>query len=118
MPAVPMTTVSVARALVALLLVGIGLVCWSAAGVADQLAVRHERLATFQGIDPAPEAWWRTSLERVLDPGKTPTFFTSADYWAGRYDATRNARSNTYPPCAPNAPRRSSSSAAAPPIGS
>jgi hypothetical protein len=78
----------VARIVLSLILIGTGVLCWTAASVADDLARRHERIATLQVIDSPSASRWRAYGERLVNV--TLGAFSpsqSADYWAGRYEA-------------------------------
>lgn len=74
--------------LAAFLIVG-GLVCWSAAGIADDLATRHERIATLRydtGEAGDIRDSWRALLMLAVDPDVIHHAAT-ANYWQARYDA-------------------------------
>jgi len=83
-------TLSITRFLVALLFVGVGLACWLGAGIADDLAMRHEGLATLQPIEPAPPGRLQGPIERLVTSNQDAAPIV-ADYWAGRYDAVRSS---------------------------
>lgn len=67
------------------LLVAAGVMAWAAAGLADTLAVRHERIATFGDPGDAALSGWRARLVGLVDLGGASAI--AADYWQGRYDA-------------------------------
>jgi hypothetical protein len=62
-----------------------GFVSWMAAGVAQDLAVRHERMATFGQPAQAAGRWTRTIEGLLESDGLLPP--AAADYWGGNYAA-------------------------------
>jgi hypothetical protein len=79
-------TLPIARLLLALALFVSGIGLWNAAGVALDLATRHEQSALLQDDALPRPSRWRASLERVLDPTTGPHRL-ARDYWNARYDA-------------------------------
>lgn len=97
-----MKATTVGRLLVALAAIALGVVCWFAAGIAEGLAVSHERLATLRADESSPPGRWRTFIEGVLDPQRTTTasILVAGDYWAGRYDSLSADTDKTDDPAA------------------
>ncbi len=84
----PMTP-TIGRLILAALLMSGGLLCRSAAGIADDLATRHERIATLRfdtAEDPDVSGSWLASLTIAVDPDVLHHWATE-DYWLLRYDA-------------------------------
>ena len=81
-------TIPVTRLLLALLLLAAGLACWVAAGVADDLATRHERRATLQTSGAVTAGRARARVERLLDTNQPRAAEAAVvdEYWAGRYE--------------------------------
>ena len=91
-----MTSITtLARVLLATVLLGAAFVLWSASGTANDLAGRHERIATFRDQTPGGEARgaWRSALERSIDREAVHDTATR-DYWHGRYEALTSATSS------------------------
>lgn len=81
------TITTAARLLVATLLIGAALALWSASGLAEDLAGRHERIATFHDTSSeatSPRAWTQW-LQDALDRESVHEASTR-DYWHRRYD--------------------------------
>jgi hypothetical protein len=67
-----------------------GFISWMAAGVAEDLAVRYERLATFGEPPAAAAGRWTRAVEGLLDRGGSlPP--AAGDYWRGKYAAAASA---------------------------
>lgn len=81
-----------ARVLLAALLIGAAVMLWSWSGLADDLAGRHELIATFRGSAPdnsATRPWTRLILTSI-DSGSVHEAST-LDYWHRRYDTLTTA---------------------------
>ena len=78
----------ITRFLCAFILILAGAVCWNAAGVADDLAGRHELRATLQDETPVPSNRWRDVMARAVSAGIPGDAGVEAqnDYWQHRYD--------------------------------
>jgi hypothetical protein len=88
-----MTTTPITSLVLALLLLIAGALSWAAAGVADDLSTRHERLATFADPQIPARGRWTTALEAVLDPdGSTQS--ATVGYWRGNYAAAQSEQSS------------------------
>jgi hypothetical protein len=77
------------RVLLAGILLMAALALWNASTIADDLARRHEQIATFGAPDSEEgrnACWWTSMLRRMLDPAAVHEAATR-DYWLGRYDA-------------------------------
>jgi hypothetical protein len=78
----------VARLLLASLLIGAALIVWSASGLADDLANRHQQIATFRDSAPDRAAIrpWTQLMQTTIDSGSEHDASTR-DYWHRRYEA-------------------------------
>jgi hypothetical protein len=78
-------TLPITRLVLSFVLIALGAASWIAAGVAEDLAFRQERFATFQETPGAAGDAWE-ALERALDPA-AGRHARLVDYWNGRYDS-------------------------------
>ena len=77
-----------ARVLLAALLIGAAVMVWSASSLANDLAGRHERIATFRDSAAARTVArpWTQLMQTTIDGGSVHEASTR-DYWHRRYDA-------------------------------
>lgn len=82
----------IGRLLAGTLLLGAAAMSWSASTLADNLARRHERVATLRpAADTASEepisggAGWRAPIEAAIDPDAADHGVVD-EYWRGRYE--------------------------------
>jgi hypothetical protein len=78
----------ITRLLAAFVLILAGGVCWNAASIADDLAVRHERRATLEDELRLDSSAWRDLIARAITAGFAGDAGIEAqgDYWKRRYD--------------------------------
>jgi len=77
-------SIPITRLVLSLLLLAAGAISWTAAGVAEDLSSRHERLAVLADPERPSRGRWTTALEAVLDPGGS-TRSATVSYWRGDY---------------------------------
>jgi hypothetical protein len=91
------TRTTAARLLLGTMLIGAAIALWSASGLAQQLAVRHEQIATFRDTptvdDRASAPPWTQWLRAALDSASIHDSATR-DYWHRRYDTLADSRSS------------------------
>ena len=82
------TMTTAARMLLAALLIGAAAMLWSASGLANDLATRHEQIATFRDSAPATSTArpWTRLMQTSIDSASVHEAST-LDYWHRRYDA-------------------------------
>jgi hypothetical protein len=83
------------RLLLSALLAAGAVVCWTASNIAEELAGRHERLATLREVrDDMPPGGWRGRIAAFVDADATRHAAT-ANYWDRRYEAFGDDNSTT-----------------------
>jgi hypothetical protein len=83
----------ITRLLTSFFLILAGVVCWNAAGIADDLAALHERRGTLQDDTALPSSRWADLVTRALSVGVAGEagFPAQIDYWNRRYDAPNDS---------------------------